>query len=652
MKKAYSIFHLNLAYSSIEVEERIAVIEKCYFPLLDLIETMNVPMGIEMSAWTLEQIQIISPQWVQKFRSLMANDLCELVGSGYVQLIAPLVPYEVNYWNQCIAWKTYRNLLGLTPNIALVNEMAFSSSLLGLYEKIGYSGIVLDRANIEGACSKYDVSVLPTYSEENSKHSIAILWSDTILFQKFQRYVHGDITLKEYLDFISNKLQDLEILPVYCNDAEIFDYRPGRYLEESEVHSGGEWRRMMGLYDSITSRENLKWCLPSKLIEKHRDRKKISIRLLSTIKHPIPTKKQAKYNISRWAASGRNDIWLNTVCHRIYKKLKENVLYENKYKKQLCKLWSSDYRTHITQRRWQNLCDVVKTTCNELDISTDWNHCHWFSEHTRGINAVTPVTGNIKLDRENIYLTVETTTTKLVLNVRRGLAIKALSFASHDNVPVIGTISHGHFDNMDLGVDLYSGHLVMEYPTHQQRITDLQRVQPCIFENDSDITITADIHTVFGRFKKRIVISKATEQVEVGTLFKQWPRSFNTVRAASVTLLPNAFSQPLHVCCRNGGEHIEHFALNTACLHASPASTLVTSSAGFGATDGVINIGDKNRSIDIEWDNTQCAAFPMLHFQPHGDEFLARLVFSLSELDDTYKPGGYIPSFRQKIRPK
>ena len=52
----FSIFHLNLAFSSIDEEKRPEVIRRCYWPLLRLAEKLNFPLGIEASAYTLETI--------------------------------------------------------------------------------------------------------------------------------------------------------------------------------------------------------------------------------------------------------------------------------------------------------------------------------------------------------------------------------------------------------------------------------------------------------------------------------------------------------------------------------------------------------------------------------------------------------------------
>ncbi len=100
MLNLYSIFHLNIAYSSIEEEQRSEVVERCYWPLLRLAEELDLPVGIEASGYTLDTIKKIDPSWITKFRSLLQDNKCEFVGSGYMQIIGPLVPAEVNNMNQ------------------------------------------------------------------------------------------------------------------------------------------------------------------------------------------------------------------------------------------------------------------------------------------------------------------------------------------------------------------------------------------------------------------------------------------------------------------------------------------------------------------------------------------------------------------------
>ena len=52
MLQLFSIFHLNLAYSSIEEAQRAEVVRRCYWPLLRLAERTGAPIGIEATGYT------------------------------------------------------------------------------------------------------------------------------------------------------------------------------------------------------------------------------------------------------------------------------------------------------------------------------------------------------------------------------------------------------------------------------------------------------------------------------------------------------------------------------------------------------------------------------------------------------------------------
>ena len=56
-----SLFHLNLAFSSIEEEQRPDVIARCYWPLLRLPDAIGAPIAIEATGYTLETIHAIDP---------------------------------------------------------------------------------------------------------------------------------------------------------------------------------------------------------------------------------------------------------------------------------------------------------------------------------------------------------------------------------------------------------------------------------------------------------------------------------------------------------------------------------------------------------------------------------------------------------------
>ena len=117
------------------------------------------------------------------FKNLLNEHKCELIGSGYSQLIGPLVPYNVNFWNQKLGLETYLDILETKPDIVLVNEMAFSSSMVDIYNEFNFKGMIMDRDNVRLAIGP---KKLPTKAQGLKNNSIQILWSDSILFQKIQ----------------------------------------------------------------------------------------------------------------------------------------------------------------------------------------------------------------------------------------------------------------------------------------------------------------------------------------------------------------------------------------------------------------------------------------------------------------------------------
>ncbi len=422
MPRAYLIFHLNLAYSSISEEARPEVVRRCYWPLLNLAKSTGIPIGIELTGWTLHQIHALDPAWVVEFRALVASSQCELIGSGHAQIIGPLVPYEVNCWNQRLGLADYHELIGIRPQLALVNEMAYSSGMVDIYRDAGYRGFIMDRNNVRLALGIEDqpVSATPTHAIGASGESMPVLWSDSILFQKLQHYAHGDIGTKDYLQYFRKRIaQGEELLPVYCNDAEVFDYRPGRFKEERAIHSEGEWDRVERLLRMLTDEERVTWCTPSDALNDIEGSPRRHAATLTSVAQPVPVKKQAKYNIARWAVAGRNDIWLNTMCHRLHRHLRDAGETQGVADdwRALCELWASDLRTHITPVRWQKACNDLATLAAAKGVSLAYGAAgvacaRQTSDIARGFE--------VARDEENILLTVITSSVQLVLNLRRG----------------------------------------------------------------------------------------------------------------------------------------------------------------------------------------------------------------------------------------
>ena len=353
--QVFAFFHLNLAFSSIEEERRAAVIAHCYWPLLRLAERIG-PLGLEMSGYTLEEIAARDPAWIAAAKDLIAAGRIELIGSGYSQMIAPLVPARVTAENLRLGLEAYQKYLGVRPKLALVNEQAYASGLVPLYRDAGFDGLIMDFDNPAAAHPEWhpETQFLPQRAMGPDGQTIALLWSNTTLFQQMQRLAHGDIALGSYAAFVRGKHGDTpRALCLYASDAEIFDFRPGRFRTEEKLSHVSEWAKLEQGFAAVIA-DGAIMTAPSKIFSlKSAPHAGQSLSLESPA-CPVPVKKQRKYNLARWAVTGRDNTAINAACQRIY----EGMLADeaNANWKELCYLWASDFRTHLTEKRWTALC--------------------------------------------------------------------------------------------------------------------------------------------------------------------------------------------------------------------------------------------------------------------------------------------------------
>ncbi|MBW2012034.1 MAG: glycoside hydrolase family 57 [Deltaproteobacteria bacterium] len=368
--RLYAIFHLNLTYSSIEEEERSEVLRNCYWPLLHLAREYNLPFGIEATGHTLEMAAAIDPAWVEELRRLTTEGPCEFIGSGYAQIIGPLVPAQVNDWNQKIGKDTYEKNLGIKPKIAIVNEMAYSAGMVECYLNNGYQSIIMEWNNPRRYHPEWrnEWRYFPQKALGADCQRIPVIWADSIAFQKFQRYAHGEYNLDEYIEYLkSHDNGSARYFPIYANDVEIFDFRPRRYKTEADLVPSGEWTRIAELFKYLKKDGAFRIISPSEVLKGLKNKNGGQTLTLESPEQPIPVKKQEKYNINRWALTGKDDLCINTKCYRIYdafKKAKSNKPEVEDWK-ELCSLWSSDFRTHITQKRWDSYLPRLDRFCEK-----------------------------------------------------------------------------------------------------------------------------------------------------------------------------------------------------------------------------------------------------------------------------------------------
>jgi hypothetical protein len=627
------LFHLNIGYSSIEVDSRQSVLEKCYAPLLALAESRPwLRIALEASGHTLERIEALDPAWIARLRDLLDSGRVELIGSGDTQLIGPLVPAAVNRWNQALGRETYLRLLGRAPRVALVNEMAWSQGLVDAYLDAGYEALITDwndprRGHPEWA---EEWRYRAAWTGSPSGRRIRVLWADALLFQGFQRAAMGELEPARFIETVHARAgADPRHVFVYANDAEVFDYRPGRYACEPRIGPTSEWTRIGALVDDLRAR-GVVLTTPERVLDDVRFAPAATVALSAAV-NPIPVKKQPKYNITRWALSGWDDSGVNALCFAQAREL-ERVGGTPLDWQRLCRAWGSDLRTHLTEKRWERFrASLVPPAPRPL-------------ADTAFVEA--PLRARM-VESNGTRLAVRTDGVGVVLNLRRGLALDALTLRGTGAAPVAGTLPHGHFDDIEWAADFYSGHTVLEIPG-ERRVTDLEAVEPEIEELAHCVRIRALVPTALGPLPKEVRVYSRRIELRYG--FSAWglrPRA--SLRTAALTLLDGGLGDALAVSCASGGP-CERFALDAPCDHARAVSSLVSATSAFGATDGWIGIDDGRTGIEVSWPQAEAAALPLLTYRRIGAKRFVRLVLSLSEVDETHRPGALLRDFRVSIR--
>lgn len=632
--RVFAFFHLNLAFSSIEEDRRDAVIASCYWPLLKLAEACG-PLGLEVSGYTLEEIAARDPAWIRAARTAIAAGRIELIGSGYSQMIGPLVPARVTWENLRLGLETYQRLLGTRPAIALVNEQAYAGGLVKLYADAGFTALIMDYDNPASQHPEWssETGFLPQYALGPEGRKIALIWSNTAAFQQLQRLAHGDTDLDTYRAFVRGKAHGGQgrVLCLYASDAEIFDFRPGRFRTEEKL-TGAEWQRLAAAFRAVQD-DGALLVPPSQVLEMLDRPGAGQTLVLESPACPVPVKKQRKYNLARWAVTGRDNLAVNAACARIHHGMAAGPARADW--KELCALWASDFRTHLTEKRWQAFAARLKAADEK------WG--------TAPAPAPAALTTPLVEDR---HIAITTRCVDAHLDRRRGLALSRLHFSNQDGA-VLGVLPHGFFSDIALQADWYTGDCVWEEPG-EHKVTDLDWAQTRVTTAaNGDVLVEGRIDTMRGPITKHMRFCADAPRVEFDLSFvwESWGKG--VLRLGHLTLLPDAFDlASLYLATTNGGGR-EQFALAGQNIdHGAPVSFLVSSSFGLGMTEGWAEIGDAHKAVRIEVDRRTA---PLLGFLTHRPAHRAdghpslfcQLQLSALELDDTRKPAALYPGPRR-----
>jgi Glycosyl hydrolase family 57 len=622
----FALFHLNLAFSSIEEEERALVVANCYEPLLELAERHG-PIAIEATAYTLKAVQACNPAWLNRLKTLIGARKIEFVGSGYAQVIGPLLPAQVVAANLRLGNQAYQDLLGLTPKVALVNEQAYSSGLVGHYLDAGYEALLVDWDNVANSHPdwQHDFRYAPQRAIGNDGRDIAILWTNTVAFQKLQRLAHDDISREAYVEFVAaHRHKTPRVLCLYASDGEVFGFRPGRYRSENANHGAAEWQRIDKAFEALSQIEGLNMVSPSQALEiKTGEVGNNQLRLESPA-YPVPVKKQRKYNLTRWAVTGRDDIGVNAACQRIYEFLKQHEGSDDDWR-ELCRLWASDFRTHITKKRWDGFCRDLEAIETRLK--------------TYSPASLLRPTGKSFTDR---YLDIETACVRARLDRRRGLAIVHAAFAP-DFVTVVGTLPHGTFDDIALQADWYTGDCVFEAPG-EPKVTDLDWADTQVSQLcDGSAVVRGEIATPLGPIVKIMTFQAGVPRIDFDLQLGWDSFGRGALRLGHVTLVGEGFDQTsLKYVTHNGGVLPERFELAGHTVeHGAPVSFLVSASCAVGMTEGWLELGDDVHTVRVEVDRKVAPLIGLINHRSVGGKLFCQLMLSALELDDTRKPTPY-----------
>ncbi len=632
--RVYAVFHLNLLFSSIETHRRREVLDRCYWPLVSLAEDLGLPLGLEASGMTLEILRELDPCLLDRVRKLTTEGGCEFLGSGHAQMIGPLVPAAVNRWNLELGQDRCEALLGHRPRLAFVNEQAWSAGLVDAYCRAGFDAAMTEWNNAARAHPDWprEWRFHPQRARGPGQGEIPVIWNDSIAFQKLQRLAHGETDVADWLAWVEGFRPERHGVRHFClygGDAEVFDFRPARYAAEPTLETG-EWERIREAFARLAERPGIAWVAPSRVLEDRGPDAGHPLRLESA-ELPCLVKKQRKYNLSRWAVTGRDDLAVNSACHRIARALEDRGAAARRSDwQELCELWSSDFRTHITEQRWQAFRRRLARAEARLASTPP----------PRREASTSPGSGgDWQWSREGSCLRFESDLLRAEFELRRGLALRSLCWKELSPSPLVGTLPHGLFDDIAWAADYFTGHFVYQRPGRHQ-ITDLTTVEPSIPRQETaGVGLGCIVATELGPVEKHWQLDPSTGRVLLRHRF-HWPRpEVGSLRFGHVTLVPGAFDAcTLGYATCNGGA-AEHFDLTgTPFEHGRAVSSLVSSSEAVGLTEGWLELGDRSLRVRLEIDPGVAACIGQVHHQPLGEAFFVRATLSAREFDDTSRP--------------
>lgn len=347
----YAIFHANLSFSCIPSDQYSKIIDNCYWPVLDLVNS-GYKLGLEFSSSTLQTIENIDSSFIDEVARLWREGKCDIIGSAFIQNIFPLIPDEVNRINIMQGRFDYERLLGNVPEIVFVNEQTYSSGAPKIFKESGYRAFVMDWDNA-AEFNEYpaDLRYRPALVRSVDGSCMPVIWNSSLNSYKFQRCIYNRLAIDDFITSVTAHAHPEEdrALSLYGTDWEIFDYRPGIQLSAS-----GEITKIEKLLSRLLSNADCELINPAEILDLFPPQEEICI---ESPESPVPCKNRDDYNVVRWAVSGRDNVHLNSECYKMYYRLKTLEFFNglagnnNAHWRDLNELWGSDLRTKTTDEK-------------------------------------------------------------------------------------------------------------------------------------------------------------------------------------------------------------------------------------------------------------------------------------------------------------
>jgi predicted glycosyl hydrolase (DUF1957 family) len=139
------IFHANLQYAEIPVEEIPNVVQQSYIPVLTtLLEIPKIEVVLNFTGVTLEILNNEYPEVLDLMKEGIDKGKFEITGTGYSHPIFPLIPIEDSRKQIEFNLQVLEKTLNYKPTGFWLPELAYDPTLPYLLKEYGFSYIFID----------------------------------------------------------------------------------------------------------------------------------------------------------------------------------------------------------------------------------------------------------------------------------------------------------------------------------------------------------------------------------------------------------------------------------------------------------------------------------------------------------------------------